>query len=71
MGGHASGLNRSSILPLSIPSEQPGGTFPGELDGSVVPSPPNMGIHPGTSQHPCATPFPLWTSHPSSPTPWW
>ena len=57
-GGHVWGLNGSFALPPFIPSEQPGGTFPEELQGGAVPLPLNEGIHPGISQHPYATPFP-------------
>ena len=47
MGCHVGGLGRSFVLSLSIPSEWPGGTFPEELVGIVVPLPPSVGIHPG------------------------
>ena len=37
MGGHAGSLSISFVLPLSILGEWLGRTFPGELEGGVVP----------------------------------
>ena len=57
VGGHASSLGRSFVLPPFFLSEQHEETFLGESGGGVAPLPPNVGICPRTTQHPYAAPF--------------
>ena len=71
MGGHASSLDISFILPPFFCNKQHEEIFLGESGSGVAPPPPNVGIHPKTYQSPCTTPS-VWSSSPLYlPTPWW
>ena len=67
--GYASSLGRSSVLPLSAPNEQLGGTSPEGSQGGVALPLPRVGIHPKTFQCPSTVLPPLWTVHLFWPTP--
>ena len=68
--GHTNGLGGSFVPLPFFWNEWHEETFPGESGGSVAPLPPNVGIHPGTYQHPYDDPSLGLTNVPYLPTPW-